>query len=148
QYREKGQEMDVTLQYPEDERQTILDLEDMAIQSPTGARIPLAEVASFKEEQEPVSLLLQNQQPQINVSTNIVDRYLSGVVSDIDDVLDNMNIPEGYRYDMGGQAEDMADSFADLALALIFSIFLVYAVMAVQFENFLYPFIIMFSMPA
>src|SRR5699024_7691140 len=36
----------------------------------------------------------------------------------------------------------------DLALALIFSIFLVYAVMAVQFENFLYPFIIMFSMPA
>src|SRR5690625_5085277 len=42
----------------------------------------------------------------------------------------------------------MADSFADLTLALIFSIFLVYAVMAVQFENFLFPFIIMFSMPA
>ncbi len=148
QYREKGQEMDVTLQYPEDERQTILDLEDMAIQSPTGATIPLAEVASFKEEQGPVSLLRQNQQPQMNVSTDIVDRDLAGVVSDIDDVLENMNFPEGYRYDMGGQAEDMADSFADLALALIFSIFLVYAVMAVQFENFLYPFIIMFSMPA
>src|SRR5699024_12802621 len=49
---------------------------------------------------------------------------------------------------MGVQAEDIADFFADLALALIFSIFLVYAVMAVQFENFLYPFIIMFSMPA
>src|SRR5699024_1765082 len=38
--------------------------------------------------------------------------------------------------------------FADLTLALVFSIFLVYAVMAVQFENFLFPFIIMFSLPA
>src|SRR5690625_4989983 len=42
----------------------------------------------------------------------------------------------------------MEESFADLTLALIFSIFLVYAVMAIQFENFLFPFIIMFSMPA
>ena len=59
-----------------------------------------------------------------------------------------MNLPEGYSYTIGGQAEDMAESFSDLTLALIFSIFLVYAVMAVQFENFLFPFIIMFSMPA
>ncbi|MCU6204545.1 efflux RND transporter permease subunit, partial [Enterobacter cloacae] len=45
-------------------------------------------------------------------------------------------------------AEDMAEAFGDLALALIFSIFLVYAVMAVQFEYFLFPFIILFSLPA
>src|SRR5699024_701400 len=42
----------------------------------------------------------------------------------------------------------MAESFTDLTIALIFSFFFVYAVMAVQFENFLYPFIIMFSLPA
>src|SRR5690625_5294669 len=59
-----------------------------------------------------------------------------------------MDLPEGYSYNIGGEAEDMADSFADLAMALVFSIFLVYAVMAVPFENFLFPFIIMFSMPA
>src|SRR5699024_4018783 len=53
-----------------------------------------------------------------------------------------------YSANVGGEAEDMAESFADLTLALVFSIFLVYAVMAVQFENFLFPFIIMFSMPA
>src|SRR5699024_369442 len=62
--------------------------------------------------------------------------------------LDNMDFPEGYYFSIGGQAEDMKESFSDLATALIFSIFLVYAVMAVQFENFLFPFIIMFSMPA
>src|SRR5699024_7545248 len=77
-----------------------------------------------------------------------MDRDLSGVVKDVEDTLAGMNFPEGYSYDIGGQAEEMAESFTDLTIALIFSIFLVYAVMAVQFENFLFPFIIMFSLPA
>lgn len=147
-YREAGHEMDVTLLYPEDERSKLSDLEDMKIHSPTGAVIPLEEVAVFKEMQGPATLLRQNQQPQMNVTTDVVDRDLGSVVADVENVLENMPLPEGYSYTIGGQAEDMAESFSDLALALVFSIFLVYAVMAVQFENFLFPFIIMFSMPA
>lgn len=148
QYREAGQEMDVTLLYPENERASIGDLEDMKIKTPTGATIDLAEVAMFKEMQGSVTLLREDQQPQMNVTSDIVDRDLGGIVADVETQLEKMDLPEGYRYDIGGEAEDMAESFADLALALVFSIFLVYAVMAVQFENFLFPFIIMFSMPA
>src|SRR5699024_5219510 len=47
-----------------------------------------------------------------------------------------------------GEAEDMAETFADLTLALEFSIFIVYALLAFNFMNFLFPFIIMFSLPA
>src|SRR5690625_1347616 len=148
QYREAGHEMDVTLLYPEDERSSISDLEDMKIQTPTGASIPLAEVANFKEMQGSVTLLRENQQAQMNVTSDVVDRDLAGVVKDVEAELEKMNLPEGYSYHIGGEAEDMAESFADLALALVFSIFLVYAVMAIQFENFLFPLIIMFSLPA
>lgn len=147
-YREAGQEMDITLLYPEDERSSISDLEDMKIQTPTGAVIPLGELSEFKEMQGAVTLLRQNQQPQMNITSDIMDRDLGGVVKDVETELSNMNLPEGYSYAIGGEAEDMAKSFGDLALALVFSIFLVYAVMAIQFENFLFPFIIMFSMPA
>src|SRR5690625_1654600 len=84
----------------------------------------------------------------MDVTSEVSGRDLSGVARDIEAHLDAMNLPEGYSYSIGGQAEDMAESFQDLIIALIFSIFLVYAVMAVQFENFLFPFIIMFSMPA
>lgn len=148
QYRETGHEMDVTLLYPEDERSTISDMQNMKIQSASGASVPLEEVAEFVAMNGPVSLLRQNQQPQMNVTSDIVDRDLGSTVKDIETKLDDMNLPEGYNYEIGGQAQDMTDSFSDLALALIFSIFLVYAVMAVQFENFLFPLIIMFSMPA
>ncbi|MUK89691.1 MMPL family transporter [Ornithinibacillus sp. L9] len=148
QYREDGHEMDVTLLYPEGQRSSISDLQDLKITTPTGAVIPLEEVSDFQEMQGPVSLLRQNQQPQMNITSDIVDRDLGSVVSDIEAALGNMQFPENYNYSIGGQAEDMAESFADLALALVFSIFLVYAVMAIQFENFLFPFIIMFSLPA
>ncbi|HLR64340.1 MAG TPA: efflux RND transporter permease subunit, partial [Pseudogracilibacillus sp.] len=148
QYREEGREMDISMVYPEDERSTISDLQDMKVQTPSGAALALEEVADLKEMQGPVALSRQNQQPQLNVTSEVMDRDLGSVMNDIEDTLASMDLPEGYAYDFGGQAEDMAESFTDLTIALIFSIFLVYAVMAVQFENFLYPFIIMFSLPA
>ncbi|WP_449355053.1 efflux RND transporter permease subunit [Virgibacillus natechei] len=147
QYNEAGDELDVSMIYPEEERSTINDLEDMKIQSPTGSEVPLQEVASFEQIEGPVALLRENQQPQMNVTSAISGRDLGSVVGDIETALDDMNLPEGYSYNMGGQAEDMADAFSQLALALVFSIFLVYAVMAIQFENFLYPLIIMFALP-
>lgn len=146
-YTEAGHEMDVTLYYPEKDRKTEKDLEEMKINTESGEQVRLKELASFEEKEGPVRLLRQNQQPQINISSDIIDRDLQSVVKDIEDRLEKMDFPEGYSFSMGGQAEDMQESFADLAIALVFSIFLVYAVMAVQFENFLYPFIIMFAMP-
>jgi HAE1 family hydrophobic/amphiphilic exporter-1 len=146
-YREEGQEMDVRVYYPEDERTTINDLEDMDVQTPQGATVPLDELAELSEEDGPVALLRENQQPQMNVTSDISGRDLGSVSGDIVNALDEMAFPEGYSYQMGGQVEDMEDAFVDLAIALIFSIFLVYAVMAIQFENLLQPFIIMFALP-
>ncbi|WP_068673734.1 efflux RND transporter permease subunit [Oceanobacillus sp. Castelsardo] len=146
-YREAGKEIDVTLIYPEERRSTINDIKDMNVQSTNGGVIPLEEVASFEEVQGPATLQRENQQPQMNVSSALVGRDLASVMQDIDAKLGAMNFPEGYSYSIGGQAEDMVEAFGQLALALIFAIFLVYAVMAVQFENFLFPFIIMFALP-
>ncbi|KGX93907.1 acriflavin resistance protein [Pontibacillus halophilus JSM 076056 = DSM 19796] len=148
QFREGGDEITVNVLLPEDERKTINDLETLSIQTQQGSTIPLATIAELEQVQGPVTLLRENQERQVNVTSEIVDRDLGSISQDIEAKLQNMNFPDGYSYSMGGQAEDMQDSFGDLGLALIFSIFLVYAVMAIQFENLLYPFVIMFSLPA
>src|SRR5690625_7923428 len=106
----------------------------MKIQKPTGTTIDLAEVADFKVMQGSVTLLREDQQPQMNVTTDIVDRDQGGIVADVETQLEAMNLPEGYHYNIGGEAEDMADSFADLALSLVFLIFLVFSVIDVLFE--------------
>ncbi|MFC0525273.1 efflux RND transporter permease subunit [Pontibacillus salicampi] len=147
-FREDADEVDVRMILPEDERSTIGDLESTQIQTQNGTMIPLASIAELEQVQGPVTLLRENQQRQVNVESDILDRDLGSITEDIKQKLEGMNFPEGYDYAIGGQAEDMTESFQDLALALVFSIFLVYAVMAIQFENLLYPFVIMFSMPA
>ncbi|MGO4888770.1 efflux RND transporter permease subunit [Anaerobacillus sp. MEB173] len=146
-YREDGSEYDVRVMLPEESRTSIRDLETMVIKSNTGADIPLSAVAELKQVQGPTEINRMNQQRQVQVTSEIRDRDLGSVSAELQQKVDQLNLPEGYRISMGGQGEDMAESFESLAIALLLAIFLVYLVMAVQFESFLYPFIIMFSLP-
>lgn len=148
QYREDGDEMDVRITYPEESQDSISDLETLLILNQAGSQIPLETIATFEQKQAAASLTRQNQQAQVNITTGVSGSDLGTVSAAIETKLSNMNLPEDYSYSIGGQAEDMIEAFSDLALALVLSIFLVYAVMAIQFENFLFPFVIMFSMPA
>src|SRR5699024_12626400 len=114
----------------------------MKLEPTAESTIALTELVNIQEEAGSVVLERQNQESQLSVTSEIAERDLGSVVQDVPEKLDSMEFPEGYEYSMGGEAEDMAESFTDLTLALLFSIFLVYAVMAIQFENFLFPFII------
>nr|WP_028563062.1 efflux RND transporter permease subunit [Paenibacillus pinihumi] len=147
QLREEGDEFDVRVVLPEDERADLAALSQLRLQTPGGQYIPLSAVAEFKQIQGPVLIQRENQQRQMNVTSDIIGRDLGGVAADVERTLKGMNFPDGYSYSMGGDAEEMMKSFIDLAIAIVFSIFLVYVVMAVQFESLLNPFIIMFSVP-
>jgi HAE1 family hydrophobic/amphiphilic exporter-1 len=140
--------VDVRVIFPEGERETINDLEKMTVQTPAGVSIPLASVAQLKQVQGPVAIQRENQQRQVNVTADVRGRDLGSVSREIRQKLDQLHLPDGYSISFGGQSEDMAESFSSLGMALVLSIFLVYLVMAVQFESFLYPFIMMFSLPS
>src|SRR5690625_8045926 len=105
-YREAGHEMNVMMMYPEDERSSIQDLENLQIQTATGEKVPIEEIATLTEEQVAVTLLRQNQQHKMTVSSDVMDRDLGYVVNDIEATLDQMGFPEGYGYKIGGEAED------------------------------------------
>lgn len=146
-YREGGEEIDIKVIFPEDERSSISDLETMLIQTPMGTTIPLSSVAELVQVQGPSVIARANQQRQVNVTSDVEGVDIMTVSKAVEERLQTMNFPEGYTYTIGGQTEDMMESFKDLGMALIFSIFLVYTVMAIQFESFRYPLVIMFSMP-
>ncbi|MET3684235.1 HAE1 family hydrophobic/amphiphilic exporter-1 [Alkalibacillus flavidus] len=148
QFRNDGEELNVRVMTPEDSRDTIEDIRNMNVQAPTGAMLTLKDIAELEQVEGPTTLTRQNQERQINVTSDVLDRDLGSVTTDIEEALSGLDMPDGYDYSMGGEAQDMQNAFQDLAIALVFSIFLVYAVMAVQFENFLHPFTIMFSLPA
>ncbi len=145
-YKREGGEIDIVIESLDD-TQRIEDLKNIRIDSPMGVSLPLHYLADFSYQKGPESIQRDNQVRTITVSSDLFDRDLGSVTEDIEAKLAAYPWPTGYSYDVGGQSEELAESFESLVLALIIAILLVYMVMAAQFESLLNPFLIIFSVP-
>ncbi|RYD06154.1 hypothetical protein N752_04505 [Desulforamulus aquiferis] len=139
-------EVDVRLSTPDDSK-SLDKLSNLTIVSPTGAKVPLSVVASIESHHAPMEIRRTSQSREVRITADVSGRDLGSINKDIKAELDNLALPEGYVVTFGGQAQDMADSFKDLGMALMLSVVLVFMVMAAQFESLFQPFIIMFSLP-
>lgn len=148
QMRTEGQEIDISVILPVEYRENYNQIQNLPILTPTGDMISLSDVAEFVQAEGPTVINRQDQTRGVSITGDIMDRDLGTVMSEIEAELNQYIFPEGYDYQTGGDYEMMLDAFIDLTLALALAIFLVYAVMAFQFEKVLYPFIVMFSLPA
>jgi HAE1 family hydrophobic/amphiphilic exporter-1 len=146
-YRELGDEYDIFLKYPPSERTSITQIENLPISTPMGGIIKLKELGTVSEQYTPTEIKRKNQERVITVVSDVQGRSLGDVTADIKNYVSKLDLPQNITIEYGGQIEQQSDSFKDLGLLLILSIVLVYMVMAAQFESFLDPFIVMFSVP-
>ena len=144
-----GEERDIRVRLKQVDRGSIEDLKQLPIVTPMGSKVYLSQLVTFEKATGAVKIDRENQVRKVSVNANYVDRDLSGLVADILDKSRSIteNLPDGYFYEMGGQFKDMQESFKTMFLALLLAVVLVYAVMASQFENLKFPFIIMFTIP-
>lgn len=146
-YKTNGTEIDVRIMYPDDDIEYVKDLNNLTISNSAGVAVPLTEVASIELEEGALTISRENQQKYIEITGEITGLDSSAQKAAVTNVLNNFIFPEGYSYEFGGMMEMMQETFTSLFTCVIIAIVLVYMVMASQFESFVYPFIIMFSMP-
>jgi len=146
-YKVEGEEIDVRVSYASGSYNDMDYLTNMTILTPQGAVVKLSQIASFELAQGPVQIIREDQVRKAEVSAELLNRDLNSVMTDIQARVAQMNLPAGYEISYGGENEEMMESFASLAIALLLAILLVYSVMAVQYESFFNPFVIMFSVP-
>jgi HAE1 family hydrophobic/amphiphilic exporter-1 len=146
-YREGGEEYDTYVRLKESDRQSVEDIYNTFVTSPSGAQIPIANIARVVERTGPLTLERKDQERVVYVGAGLYGRALGEVVADLREGLSKVDLPEGVDYKIAGSAEDQAEAFNYLLLALILGVVLIYMVMAAQFESLLDPFIIMFSVP-
>jgi multidrug efflux pump subunit AcrB len=120
------------------------------ITSPTGrASQLLGNLADFQRDISPVSIGHYNIQPIYDVYASTDQRDLGGVASDIRKIMDKANgdLPVGTTLALRGEVKTMSDSFTRLGIGIIFAIILVYLLMAVNFQSWLDPLIILMALP-
>ncbi|AGA70644.1 cation/multidrug efflux pump [Desulfitobacterium dichloroeliminans LMG P-21439] len=147
QYRYEGKEINVVISGDETFKQSIANLEQTPITTPLGISVPLSQIAEVSIERGPTAIEREDQARVVRVTSDIVGSDLAGITSAIQTKLDGYQLPNGYVYEMGGENEEMMQSFADLAMALVLAIVLVYMILAAQFESLIHPFTIIFSLP-
>ncbi len=144
----RDRKVDIRVRALDEERETLDDLKRMVV-SPANYPVPvvLDNVASVRAVDGPAEIRRIDQERVAVVSANIDGRDLGSVVAEIEANLAEMAMPEGFDLAMGGQNEEMVRSFDSMKFAMSLAIFLVYLVMASQFESLLHPFVIMFTIP-
>jgi HAE1 family hydrophobic/amphiphilic exporter-1 len=146
-YRVGGDEIDIRVKYVPGSFNDLEALKNLNIRTGTGNLVPLYQVADINMVSGPTQISRVDQVRQAQVDAYLLNRDLQSVIGDIQLKLNELVLPSGYEVKFAGAQEDMMESFQSLAIALLMALILVYGVMAVQYESFFVPFIIMFSVP-
>ncbi len=139
--------IDIRVRNREEDRRNVDDLRRLTVNPGGAVPIPLASVADIRVERGPSEIRRVDQERMALVTANLKGRDLGSVTRDIQKVIDGLQLPPDFRVTIGGQQREMATSFDSMKLAIALAIFLVYLVMASQFESLVQPFIIMFTIP-
>ena len=147
-YREDGDEYDIRVRYAPEFRTSMEDIENILIYNNMGKGVRIKDLGKVIETETPPAIQRKNRERLITVSGMVADGVaLSDVVATTEQVLEEVDIPSELMVRIGGSYEKQQDMFADLIMLLAMIIILVYIVMASQFESFMSPFVIMFSVP-
>jgi len=146
-YRELGQEYDIWVQLEKTARTTVEDLKRLSIVTPTGQTVRLSNIATFRVTRGPLELERKDQERVVRVEAGLYGRALGEVASELRERLAQIPLPPGVEIKLAGSIEQQQSAFKTLLTALILGALLVYLVMAAQFESFVDPFVIMFSIP-
>ena len=142
----KGREIDIHLVGRGRTLKNYQRLSDFLI--PVGnQKIPLKSVASIKVVNGPSEIIRKDEERVSLITADYSGASLEKVVKKVKNVIKNIKLPDGYRIEIGGDALEMGKSSKSMQFAIFLAIFLVYIVMASQFESFLHPFIILFAIP-
>lgn len=147
-YREDGEEYDIRVRYAPEFRTSVEDIENIIIYTPAGAGIKIKDLGKVVETEVPPTIERKNRQRMITVSGVIEGGHaMSEGVQAAQTAINEANIPSELTAKVAGDYEDQQDMFVDLITLMVLIVILVYMVMASQFESFMSPFVIMFSVP-
>ncbi|MGE0077924.1 MAG: efflux RND transporter permease subunit [Bacteroidales bacterium] len=145
---EGQQRYDLVLRLKPDYTETIEGIRSALIDTHNGKKVPLEQVADVVSVSGPSSISRENVQRKIVISANVAGRDLRGVVNDIKQKIDkNIQLPEGYRVEYGGQFESEAKASRTLLITSIIAIIVIFLLLFQEFKNFKLAGIILLNLP-
>ena len=143
-----GQEISVKAEYPEDQYKTVPQLERIIVKKPSGGYVALSDVAEIYYKDSPSSIEKEDKSYQITISADYVDSSSSAAVkTKIDNEVISPNLTGTITRGTNSRDRMMQEEFSGLYNAIAVAVFLIFVVMAAQFESPKFSFMVMTTIP-
>lgn len=146
-YRDGNNEYDLLISLDEFDRKSKSDVENISFINRSGQLIKLSQVADISESESPSTLNRYNKLPAVQLKGNLVGKTIGTVGSEIKERLAKTEMPAGVNVIYSGQMEQQGKSFASMLIALLASIIFMYLIMVALYDSFIYPLVVMLSLP-
>lgn len=141
-------ELDVTLQLDKKYRSSLDSLKDIRIKNPSGNSVKLRDIAQFEIAEGAYGIEKEDRIRKISIQANTIGKMdLVTGQKFIKEVIEELNLPKTVSYSFGGQGRNLQEVNAQLKFAFVISIFLIYFILAAQFESYILPLIVMGTVP-
>ncbi len=146
-YSYRDRKIDVLVRARESDRASVEDIRRLVVNPGRGAPVELASVAEVVSTTGPSEIHRADQRRVAIVSANLRDIDLGTAIREVDAMVAANPLGAGVDMHIGGQGQELDESIRSLLFAFALAVFLVYLVMASQFESLLHPFVILFTIP-
>jgi HAE1 family hydrophobic/amphiphilic exporter-1 len=141
------EEYPIRVQLDQFNRINIDDVRNLSFQNSKSNLIKLSQFATVEPSTGPTSLERKDKIPTVTVTSQVVGRAVGTVGQEIQAKINASSIPAGVNIVAAGDVKNQSEGFTSLLLALLASIVLVYLIMVALYDNYVYPFVVMFSVP-
>lgn len=144
---EDGIEYPLRIWLDEFSRQNYEDIQQLSIINPKGQAIEIEQFAKIELDNSPSLLEKKDRQPAVTLTADALGRPSGTVADDVVAYLGNNPLAEGIEMTWGSDIKRQNDSFGALGSVLLISFLLIYLIMVALYDNYIYPFVVLFSIP-
>ncbi|MFN5416684.1 MAG: efflux RND transporter permease subunit [Flavobacteriia bacterium] len=144
---QNGTEYPIRIWLNEFSRKNFENVQKLSIINPAGLPIEVAQFATVKQDNSPSLLERKDRQPAVTLTSDALGRPSGTVADDVVAYLTENPLPEGIQMTWGSDIKRQNDSFGALGSVLLISFLLIYLIMVALYDSFIYPFVVLFSIP-
>jgi hydrophobic/amphiphilic exporter-1 (mainly G- bacteria), HAE1 family len=147
QFREKGEEFTIRIMLDAFDRKNLNDVQNIVFTNNKGQTVKLKEFAAVSESQGSAMMERKARNPSVMVSAYVLGVGSGVIAGNIDNHLKENPLPNGVKMSWDGEIKRQVESFGALGIAILAAILLVYLIMVALYDDFVYPFVVLFSIP-
>jgi HAE1 family hydrophobic/amphiphilic exporter-1 len=146
-YKLRERNIDVLVRSVDTRSASVEEIRSLIVNPGSDRPVPLEAVAEVRVATGPAEVRRLKQERVAVISANLAGGDLGSAVAELERIVAGIGLPVDTSIAVSGQSAEMRESFVSLQLALLMAVFLVYLVMASQFESLLHPFVILLTIP-